>query len=107
MPAGVDDIELLARHRSSLEKRKRDFSIGGGTMEQQEMEGMEEQFAAAAEFDRNDEEALVHEWRASQLERLGISRLVAEAFASFVDWHDVARLVERGCSCELAIEIVR
>jgi hypothetical protein len=75
-------------------------------MEQQEMEGMEE-LVAATEFDRSDEEALVLEWRTSQLERLGISRVIAEAFASFVDWHDVARLVERGCSCELAIDIVR
>ena len=38
-------------------------------MEQQEMEGMEEQFAAAAEFDRNDEEALVHEGFRQQVVR--------------------------------------
>jgi predicted component of type VI protein secretion system len=48
-----------------------------------------------------------HDWRAEQLERLGISRIVAQAVASFVDWHELARLIERGCSPALALEIVR
>ena len=52
-------------------------------------------------------EVLVHEWRTEQLERLGIARTVAEAVAGFVDWHELARLVERGCSPALALEIVR
>jgi hypothetical protein len=53
------------------------------------------------------DEALVYDWRAEQLERLGISRIVAHAVASFVDWHELARLIERGCSPALALEIVR
>ena len=53
------------------------------------------------------DEVLVHEWRAEQLERLGITRLVAEAVARFVDWHELARLIERGCPPALALEIVR
>ena len=38
---------------------------------------------------------------------LGLSDIVASAIAPFVDWHEIARLVERGCSPELALEIVR
>ena len=56
---------------------------------------------------RDEEEALVHEWRADQITKLGISTIVAQAVASFVDWHELARLIERGCSPELALEIVR
>jgi hypothetical protein len=59
------------------------------------------------ECEESDEEALVHEWRVERLAHLGISTIVAQAVAMFVDWHDVARLVERGCSPELALEIVR
>jgi hypothetical protein len=66
-----------------------------------------EQVAIPNEFDRTEEEVLVHEWRTAQLERLGITRVIAEAFASVVDWREVARLVDRGCSTELALEIVR
>jgi hypothetical protein len=57
--------------------------------------------------ERSDEEILVHEWRAEQLEQLGIPWVVAEAVASFVDWREVARLIDRGCSPELALDIVR
>jgi hypothetical protein len=53
-----------------------------------------------------DEEILVHAWRAEQLQRLGLSRLVAEGFAGRVDWHDLAGLVARGCSPELALAIL-
>jgi hypothetical protein len=53
------------------------------------------------------EEALVHEWRAEQLARLGLPSLIANAFAGFVDWHEVAHLVQHGCTPELALEIVR
>ena len=41
-----------------------------------------EQVAIPNEFDRTEEEVLVHEWRTAQLERLGITRVIAEAFAS-------------------------
>jgi hypothetical protein len=55
---------------------------------------------------RNDD-LLVREWRTFQLQRLGLSRLLAGRFAGTVDWHDVAELVERGCPPELALRIVR
>jgi hypothetical protein len=57
--------------------------------------------------DTTDEELSIQAWRAEQLRRLGLSGMIAEAFAAFVDWHDVAALVARGCSPELALEIAR
>jgi hypothetical protein len=62
---------------------------------------------AAEAFERTDEEQLVHEWRVEQLEILGLSQVIAETFASQVDWHQVASLVKRGCSAELALDILR
>jgi hypothetical protein len=56
---------------------------------------------------QSDDEVLVHEWRTEQLERLGIARIVAEAVAGLVDWHEIASLIERGCPPALALEIVR
>jgi hypothetical protein len=56
---------------------------------------------------RRDEEILIHEWCTEQLQSLGLTTLLAERFASLVDWHEVAALVGRGCSPELALEIVR
>jgi hypothetical protein len=53
------------------------------------------------------EEERVYAWRVEQLANLGLSNYIARAVATFVDWHDVARLVQRGCSPELALEIVR
>ena len=55
----------------------------------------------------SDEELLVHAWRTEQLRGLGLPRSVAESFADLVDWHAIAELVGRGCSPELAFEIVR
>jgi predicted component of type VI protein secretion system len=54
-----------------------------------------------------NEEARVYAWRVEQLLGLGLSDLIASAVATFVDWHEIASLVERGCSPELALEIVR
>jgi hypothetical protein len=54
-----------------------------------------------------DEELLIQAWRAEQLRGLGLSRILAETFASLVDWHEIAALVARGCSPELALEIAR
>jgi hypothetical protein len=54
---------------------------------------------------RND--MLVHNWRVSQLTRLGISGPLAEIYADGVDWHQIARLVQRGCPPHLALRIVR
>lgn len=55
----------------------------------------------------DEQDLAVWQWRAQQLHRLGLSSLLAHTFAAVVDWHEVARLVERGCSPELALEIVR
>ena len=53
------------------------------------------------------EDARVYAWRVEQLSGLGLSRVIASAVASCVDWHEIARLVECGCPPELALEIVR
>jgi len=51
-----------------------------------------------APHERTDQErGAVHAWRARQLARLGLALPVAEAVADSVDWHDVAKLVQRGC----------
>ena len=49
----------------------------------------------------------VHEWRVAQLTRLGIPWPLAQAAADHVDWHQVAKLVHRGCPARLALQIVR
>ena len=49
---------------------------------------------------------LVHNWRASRLTRLGVPAPLAEIYADRVDWHQVARLVQRGCPPGLALRIV-
>jgi hypothetical protein len=59
------------------------------------------------EAEESEEETRVYAWRVEQLSGLGLSQVIASAVASFVDWHEIARLVERGCSPELALEIVR
>ena len=60
------------------------------------------------EFETEEsEEGRVYEWRVEQLSGLGLSYVIASAVASFVDWHEIASLVERGCSPELALDIVR
>ena len=55
----------------------------------------------------NDEDLLVHDWRLSRLVRLGIPAPLAEVYASHIDWHQIARLVQRGCPPLLALRIVR
>ena len=52
------------------------------------------------------DESLVHNWRASQLKRLGIPGPLAETYADRIDWHQIARLVQRGCPPRLALRIV-
>jgi hypothetical protein len=78
------------------------FILPQSTME----EGML-QSVIELEEPQSADEILVHEWRTEQLERLGITRIVAEAVAGLVDWHEIARLIERGCPPALAVEIVR
>jgi hypothetical protein len=51
------------------------------------------------------DDLLVHQWRVAQLTRLGVPGLLAEVHADHVDWHQVARLVERGCPVRLAFRI--
>ena len=51
-------------------------------------------------------EPSVHHWRASQLRRLGIPAPLAEVYAGRIDWHQVARLVQRGCPPRLALRII-
>ena len=50
---------------------------------------------------------LMHNWRVSQLTRLGLPGPLAEIYADRIDWHQVARLVQRGCPPLLALRIVR
>jgi hypothetical protein len=59
------------------------------------------------EIEEESEEIRVYAWRVEQLARLGLSTLIANAFATLVDWHEVARLVQKGCPPELALEIAR
>ena len=53
------------------------------------------------------DEVLVHDWRVSRLTGLGIPESLAEIYADHIDWHQVARLVQRGCPPQLALRIVR
>ena len=55
----------------------------------------------------DEDQGVVHQWRVTQLTRLGIPWPLAEAEADNVDWHQIARLVQRGCSPRLALRIVR
>jgi len=63
-----------------------------------------------AKIDRPPEdmyvEPAVHAWRVSRLIRLGRAGPVAEAVADRVNWHEVGKLVERGCPAALAVMIV-
>jgi hypothetical protein len=69
---------------------------------------MEDTLGIESETDvGRDEERSIREWQVEQLQRLGLSSLLAQAFATLVDWHEVAKLVERGCPPELALAIVR
>jgi len=53
------------------------------------------------------EDRLVHDWRVTRLTQLGVPRPMAEVHADHVDWHQIARLVLRGCPPKLALRIVR
>ena len=68
---------------------------------------MDELAEVEVETEESEEDERVYEWRVEQLSGLGLSPVIASAVASFVDWHEIARLVERGCSPDLALEIVR
>ena len=49
----------------------------------------------------------VHNWRVDRLTGLGVARPVAEDVADRLDWHEVAKLVGRGCPAWLAVAIVQ
>lgn len=53
-----------------------------------------------------EEELLVHDWRVARLAQFGIPQSLAEAYANHIDWHQIARLVQRGCPPRLALRIV-
>jgi len=59
------------------------------------------------EIEKESEEVRIYAWRVEQLAKLGLSTVIANAVATFVDWHEVSRLVEKGCPPELALEIAR
>jgi hypothetical protein len=52
------------------------------------------------------EELFVRNWRVDRLTRLGVPGSLAEVYADRLDWHQVARLVQRGCPPRLALRIV-
>ena len=54
-----------------------------------------------------EEEFRLYAWRVEQLGKLGLSSVIADAVAGFIDWHEVASLVHKGCPPELALEIAR
>ena len=53
----------------------------------------------------DEEGLLVHNWRVDRLTRLGVPGSLAEIYADCLDWHQVARLVQRGCPPRLALRI--
>jgi hypothetical protein len=55
----------------------------------------------------NEEDLVVHNWRVARLVGLGIPVPLAEVYAGRIDWHELARLVQRGCPPWLALRIVR
>ncbi len=68
---------------------------------------MEPTPAAARHEAIEQDERPVHQWRMAQLRRLGIPRPLADVVADHVDWHEIAALVQRGCTPRLALRIVR
>jgi hypothetical protein len=57
--------------------------------------------------DQDQDQDPVHQWRVTQLKRLGIPAPLAEADADKIDWHQIADLVQRGCPPRLALRIIR
>ena len=69
---------------------------------------MNESVIPAQALDGDVRETLVvREWRAEQLQRLGLPSILAKTFADDVDWHSLSALIDRGCPLGLALEIVR
>jgi hypothetical protein len=93
--AGGDDSGCLLGDPRAARTRTRKESI------------VDELAEIEVEAEESEEDARVYAWRVEQLSGLGLSHVIASAVAWCVDWHEIARLVERGCSPELALEIVR
>jgi hypothetical protein len=99
--AGGDDTDgLIGDLRSQQQHTRRELIV-------EELESVEVDELDGVEIQESDEDAQVYAWRVERLSDLGLSNLVASAVAPLVDWHEIAGLVERGCSPELALEIVR
>lgn len=64
---------------------------------------MQPQVSAYRSVER--EKQSVHDWRVAQLRRLGVPGTLAEVHADRVDWHQVGRLMERGCPLRLALRL--
>jgi intergrase/recombinase len=62
--------------------------------------------AQAEEQVTDAEAAAVRAWRVTRLIDLGLPLPTADAIAGRVDWHDVAKLVARGCPVMLAVAIL-
>jgi hypothetical protein len=45
---------------------------------------------------------LEHDWRVERLAQFGVPESLAEVYADHIDWHQVARLVRRGCPPRLS-----
>jgi hypothetical protein len=73
----------------------------------QEVPTMEPALATPRHEAIDDDDLIVHERRVTRLTRPGISWSLAQAAAGHVTWHQVARLVRRGCPPRLALQIVR
>jgi hypothetical protein len=98
--AGRDDTESLIGDPRSRDQQSKESIV-------EDLWSVEVDEPESVEFPASDEDERVSAWRVERLSDLGLSNIVASAIAPFVDWHEIARLVERGCSPELALEIVR
>ena len=67
---------------------------------------MQSATTTASHEDIDPETGAVHAWRVARLAGLGLAAPVAEALADKVDWHEIARLVRRGCPVSLAVAII-
>jgi hypothetical protein len=67
---------------------------------------MEPPLTSAGREAIDHDDLLVHQWRVTRLTGLGIPWPLAQAVADHVDWHQIARLVQRGCPPRLALRIV-
>ena len=65
---------------------------------------MQHMTTASGRLERDNQ--AIHDWRVCQLNRLGLTKSLAEAYADAIDWHQFAELVRKGCPPLLALRIV-